>query len=97
MLTEKVTRVSCLWQPLPFRLKLAPTLAWLSLDGSLDFCWVHICTDHIVCAPFNSQGTQRLSDKTDPEKLSVNFHFMKDLGLVTLGQMEIIMAMGGKF
>lgn len=55
------TRVSCLPQPLPLRFMLAPILAWPSLDGSLYFCWVHICTDHIVCAPFDSQGNQRLS------------------------------------
>lgn len=38
----------------------------------------------------------KLPDKTGPEKLSVSFHFMKDLGLAILGQMEITMAMEDK-
>ena len=36
-------------------------------------------------------------DKIDPEKLSVNSHFMKDLGLDSLDQVEIIMAMEDEF
>uniref|UniRef100_A0A8C6R3R8 Acyl carrier protein n=1 Tax=Nannospalax galili TaxID=1026970 RepID=A0A8C6R3R8_NANGA len=39
----------------------------------------------------------KLYDKTDPEKLSVNSHFMKDLGLDSLDQLEIIMAMEDEF
>uniref|UniRef100_A0A8C9PBY3 Acyl carrier protein n=1 Tax=Spermophilus dauricus TaxID=99837 RepID=A0A8C9PBY3_SPEDA len=39
----------------------------------------------------------KLHDKTDPEKLSVNSHFMKDLGLDGLDQVEITMAIEGEF
>ncbi|KAM9054073.1 acyl carrier protein, mitochondrial-like [Megaptera novaeangliae] len=39
----------------------------------------------------------KLYDKTDPEKLLVNSHFMKDLGLDSLDQVEIIMAMEDEF
>ncbi|KAM8956997.1 acyl carrier protein, mitochondrial-like [Lycaon pictus] len=40
---------------------------------------------------------RKLYDKIDPEKLSVNSHFMKDLGLDSLDQVEIIMAMEDEF
>nr|XP_058146609.1 acyl carrier protein, mitochondrial-like [Dasypus novemcinctus] len=39
----------------------------------------------------------KLYDKIDPEKLSVNSHFMKDLGLDSLDQVEIVMAMEDEF
>ncbi|XP_067390342.1 acyl carrier protein, mitochondrial [Emydura macquarii macquarii] len=39
----------------------------------------------------------KLYDKVDPEKLSVTSHFMKDLGLDSLDQVEIIMAMEDEF
>ncbi|EPY75307.1 Acyl carrier protein, mitochondrial precursor-like protein [Camelus ferus] len=39
----------------------------------------------------------KLFDKTDPEKLSVNSHFMKDLGLDSLDQVEMTMAMEDEF
>ncbi|XP_060028796.1 acyl carrier protein, mitochondrial [Erinaceus europaeus] len=39
----------------------------------------------------------KLYDKINPEKLSVNSHFMKDLGLDSLDQVEIIMAMEDEF
>lgn len=39
----------------------------------------------------------KLYDKIDPEKLLVNSHFMTDLGLQSLGQVEIIMAMEDEF
>ncbi|KAM5152144.1 acyl carrier protein, mitochondrial [Mantella aurantiaca] len=39
----------------------------------------------------------KLYDKVDPEKLTVNSHFMKDLGLDSLDQVEIIMAMEDEF
>lgn len=39
----------------------------------------------------------KLYDKVDPEKLSINSHFMKDLGLDSLDQVEIIMAMEDEF
>ncbi|MBN3306825.1 ACPM protein, partial [Amia calva] len=39
----------------------------------------------------------KLYDKINPEKLSVSSHFMKDLGLDSLDQVEIIMAMEDEF
>ncbi|XP_075756044.1 acyl carrier protein, mitochondrial [Pelodiscus sinensis] len=39
----------------------------------------------------------KLYDKVDPDKLSVTSHFMKDLGLDSLDQVEIIMAMEDEF
>ncbi|KAJ1095941.1 hypothetical protein NDU88_001091 [Pleurodeles waltl] len=39
----------------------------------------------------------KLYDKIDPEKLGVDSHFMKDLGLDSLDQVEIIMAMEDEF
>ncbi|XP_068102832.1 acyl carrier protein, mitochondrial [Hyperolius riggenbachi] len=39
----------------------------------------------------------KLYDKVDPEKLNVNSHFMKDLGLDSLDQVEIIMAIEDEF
>merc|ERR1711860_70750 len=39
----------------------------------------------------------KLNDKIDPEKLTVESHFMKDLGLDSLDQVEIIMAMEDEF
>ncbi|KAM7091535.1 LOW QUALITY PROTEIN: acyl carrier protein, mitochondrial [Ciconia maguari] len=39
----------------------------------------------------------KLYDKIDPEKLTAESHFMKDLGLDSLDQVEIIMAMEDEF
>ncbi|XP_069503485.1 acyl carrier protein, mitochondrial [Ambystoma mexicanum] len=39
----------------------------------------------------------KLYDKIDPEKIAVSSHFMKDLGLDSLDQVEIIMAMEDEF
>ncbi|XP_055061992.2 NADH:ubiquinone oxidoreductase subunit AB1a [Misgurnus anguillicaudatus] len=39
----------------------------------------------------------KLYDKINPEKLQVTSHFMKDLGLDSLDQVEIIMAMEDEF
>lgn len=39
----------------------------------------------------------RLYDKIDPEKLTVDSHFIKDLGLDSLDHVEVIMAMEDEF
>lgn len=39
----------------------------------------------------------KLYDKINPDKLAVDSHFMKDLGLDSLDQVEIIMAMEDEF
>lgn len=41
--------------------------------------------------------TLQLFDKIDPEKLTKESHFIKDLGLDSLDQVEIIMAMEDDF
>lgn len=38
-----------------------------------------------------------LYDKIDPEKLKIDSHFMKDLGLDSLDHVEIIMAIEDEF
>jgi NADH dehydrogenase (ubiquinone) 1 alpha/beta subcomplex 1 len=39
----------------------------------------------------------RLYDKIDPEKLTLDSHFMNDLGLDSLDHVEVIMAMEDEF
>jgi len=39
----------------------------------------------------------KLYDKIDPEKITVDSHFMKDLGLDSLDHVEVIMAMEDEF
>jgi len=39
----------------------------------------------------------KLYDKIDPEKVTVDSHFMKDLGLDSLDHVEVIMAMEDEF
>jgi NADH dehydrogenase (ubiquinone) 1 alpha/beta subcomplex 1 len=39
----------------------------------------------------------KLYDKVDPEKLKMDSHFMNDLGLDSLDQVEVIMAMEDEF
>ncbi|KAK2097377.1 NADH dehydrogenase 1, alpha/beta subcomplex subunit 1 ndufab1/ACP [Saguinus oedipus] len=63
-----------------------------------------LCRQYSEAPPLTLEGIQdrvlyvlKLYDKIDPEKLSVNSHFMKDLGLDSLDQVEIIMAMEDEF
>jgi len=39
----------------------------------------------------------RLYDKVNPEKLTVDSHFMQDLGLDSLDHVEVVMAMEDEF
>ena len=64
----------------------------------------HLCRQYSDVPPLTLEGIKdrvlyvlKLYDKIDPEKLSVNSHFMKDLGLDSLDQVEIIMAMEDAF
>ncbi|XP_038183045.1 acyl carrier protein, mitochondrial-like [Arvicola amphibius] len=65
----------------------------------------HLCGQYSGTPPLMLEGIKdqvlyvlKLYDKIDPEKLSVNSHFMKDLGLDSLDQVEIIiMAMEDEF
>uniref|UniRef100_A0A2K6FPD5 Acyl carrier protein n=1 Tax=Propithecus coquereli TaxID=379532 RepID=A0A2K6FPD5_PROCO len=64
----------------------------------------HLCRQYRDAPPLTLEGIKdrvlcvlKLYDKIDPEKLSVNSHFMKDLGLDSLDQVEIIMAMEDEF
>ncbi|XP_045152386.1 acyl carrier protein, mitochondrial-like [Echinops telfairi] len=63
-----------------------------------------LCRRYSDAPPLTLEGIKdrvlyvlKLYDKIDPEKLSVNSHFMKDLGLDSLDQVEIIMAMEDEF
>uniref|UniRef100_A0A8D2BBX0 Acyl carrier protein n=1 Tax=Sciurus vulgaris TaxID=55149 RepID=A0A8D2BBX0_SCIVU len=63
-----------------------------------------LCRQYSDTPPLTLEGIKdrvlyvlKLYDKIDPEKLSVNSHFMKDLGLDSLDQAEIIMAMEDEF
>ncbi|XP_008566487.1 PREDICTED: acyl carrier protein, mitochondrial [Galeopterus variegatus] len=63
-----------------------------------------LCRQYSDAPPLTLEGIKdrvlyvlKLYDKIDPEKLSVNSHFMKDLGLDSLDQVEIIMAMEDEF
>ncbi|XP_017364192.1 acyl carrier protein, mitochondrial-like [Cebus imitator] len=63
-----------------------------------------LCRQYCEAPPLTLAGIQdrvlyvlKLYDNIDPEKLSVNSHFMKDLGLDSLDQVEIIMAMEDEF
>ncbi|KAG8513538.1 Acyl carrier protein, mitochondrial, partial [Galemys pyrenaicus] len=63
-----------------------------------------LCRQYSDAPPLTLEGIKdrvlyvlKLYDKIDPEKLSVTSHFMKDLGLDSLDQVEIIMAMEDEF
>uniref|UniRef100_A0A8C3F3H8 Acyl carrier protein n=1 Tax=Chrysemys picta bellii TaxID=8478 RepID=A0A8C3F3H8_CHRPI len=63
-----------------------------------------LCRHYSDMPPLTLEGIEdrvlyvlKLYDKVDPEKLTVNSHFMKDLGLDSLDQVEIIMAMEDEF
>uniref|UniRef100_A0A8C9E5T3 Acyl carrier protein n=1 Tax=Phocoena sinus TaxID=42100 RepID=A0A8C9E5T3_PHOSS len=53
-----------------------------------------LCHQYRDAPPLTLEG---IKDHTDPEKLLVNSHFMKDLGLDSLDQVEIIMTMEDEF
>ncbi|KAM6114051.1 LOW QUALITY PROTEIN: acyl carrier protein, mitochondrial [Pterocles gutturalis] len=59
-----------------------------------------LCRRYSELPPLTLEGIRervlyvlKLYDKIDPEKLTAESHFMKDLGLDSLDQVEIIMAM----
>ncbi|XP_005288968.2 acyl carrier protein, mitochondrial isoform X1 [Chrysemys picta bellii] len=65
---------------------------------------LQLCRHYSDMPPLTLEGIEdrvlyvlKLYDKVDPEKLTVNSHFMKDLGLDSLDQVEIIMAMEDEF
>ncbi|XP_040611113.1 acyl carrier protein, mitochondrial [Mesocricetus auratus] len=79
---------------------LQPVLALTQVPGKV----THLCRQYSDAPPLTLEGIKdrvlyvlKLYDKIDPEKLSVNSHFMKDLGLDSLDQVEIIMAMEDEF
>ncbi|KAG9331135.1 hypothetical protein AGOR_G00221100 [Albula goreensis] len=70
------------------------------VPGSL----VQVCRQYGDLPPLTLEMIQdrvmyvlKLYDKINPEKLQVASHFMKDLGLDSLDQVEIIMAMEDEF
>ncbi|XP_059948283.1 acyl carrier protein, mitochondrial-like [Mesoplodon densirostris] len=90
-----------------------PDEAWGSAAGRSARCSVlaqvpggvtQLCRQYSDSPPSTLEGIKdhvlyvlKLYDKTDPEQLSVNSHFMKDLVLDSLDQVEIIMAMEDEF
>ncbi|XP_051011337.1 acyl carrier protein, mitochondrial-like [Acomys russatus] len=75
---------------------LQSALALVQVPGRV----THLCRQYSDTPPLTLEGIKdrvlyvlKLYDKTDPEKLSVNSHLMKGLGLDSLDQVEIIMAM----
>ncbi|XP_053131730.1 acyl carrier protein, mitochondrial [Hemicordylus capensis] len=81
--------------PLPGPARLAP-----QATGALFQLWRH----YADLPPLTLDGIKervlyvlKLYDKIDPEKLTAESHFMKDLGLDSLDQVEIIMAMEDEF
>ncbi|XP_053936642.1 acyl carrier protein, mitochondrial [Cuculus canorus] len=79
--------------PGPARRCLAPPVPPLAL-----------CRPYSELPPLTLDGIRervlyvlKLYDKIDPEKLTAESHFMKDLGLDSLDQVEIIMAMEDEF
>ncbi|XP_051021670.1 acyl carrier protein, mitochondrial-like [Acomys russatus] len=79
---------------------LQPALALAKVPGRV----THLCRQYSDAPPLTLEGIKdrvlyvlKLYYKIGPEKLSVNSHFMKDLGLDSLDQVEIIMAMEDEF
>ncbi|XP_002711870.1 acyl carrier protein, mitochondrial [Oryctolagus cuniculus] len=79
---------------------LQPASVLVQVPGSV----TQLCRQYSDAPPLTLEGIRdrvlyvlKLYDKIDPEKLSVNSHFMKDLGLDSLDQVEIIMAMEDEF
>uniref|UniRef100_A0A8B9YK25 Acyl carrier protein n=1 Tax=Bos mutus grunniens TaxID=30521 RepID=A0A8B9YK25_BOSMU len=77
-----------------------PALVLAQVPGRV----TQLCRQYSDAPPLTLEGIKdrvlyvlKLYDKIDPEKLSVNSHFMKDLGLDSLDQVEIIMAMEDEF
>ncbi|XP_053326598.1 acyl carrier protein, mitochondrial [Spea bombifrons] len=78
---------------------IAPILA-PQVSGSL----LQLCRQYGDLPPLTLESIServlyvlKLYDKIDPEKLAATSHFMKDLGLDSLDQVEIIMAMEDEF
>ncbi|XP_032622114.1 acyl carrier protein, mitochondrial [Chelonoidis abingdonii] len=76
----------------------------ISLAGSQVSGTLQLCRHYSDLPPLTLESIQervlyvlKLYDKVDPEKLTVTAHFMKDLGLDSLDQVEIIMAMEDEF
>uniref|UniRef100_A0A2K5HYE3 Acyl carrier protein n=1 Tax=Colobus angolensis palliatus TaxID=336983 RepID=A0A2K5HYE3_COLAP len=79
---------------------LQPALKLAQVPGRV----TQLCRQYSDMPPLTLEGIRdhvlyvlKLYDKIDPEKLTVDSHFMKDLGLDSLDQVEIIMAMEDEF
>ncbi|XP_011800039.1 PREDICTED: acyl carrier protein, mitochondrial-like [Colobus angolensis palliatus] len=79
---------------------LQPALKFAQVPGRV----TQLCRQYSDMLPLTLEGIRdcvlyvlKLYDKIDPEKLSVDSHFMKDLGLDSLDQVEIIMAREDEF
>ncbi|XP_060249241.1 acyl carrier protein, mitochondrial-like [Meriones unguiculatus] len=79
---------------------LQPALALAQVPGRI----THLCRQYSDAPSLTLEEIKdrvlyvlKLHDKIDPEKLSVNSHFMKDLGVDSVDQVEIIAAMENEF
>ncbi|XP_062973629.1 acyl carrier protein, mitochondrial-like [Elgaria multicarinata webbii] len=75
-----------------------------SLSPQVSGVFLQLCRHYADLPPLTLDGIKervlyvlKLYDKIEPEKLAVDSHFMKDLGLDSLDQVEIIMAMEDEF
>ncbi|XP_011544158.2 acyl carrier protein, mitochondrial isoform X1 [Homo sapiens] len=106
LVLAQVTRgdFAAAWQGDPVR-RSSKTFQEAMLEGhGVPGRVTQLCRQYSDMPPLTLEGIQdrvlyvlKLYDKIDPEKLSVNSHFMKDLGLDSLDQVEIIMAMEDEF
>uniref|UniRef100_A0A2K5RDL0 Acyl carrier protein n=1 Tax=Cebus imitator TaxID=2715852 RepID=A0A2K5RDL0_CEBIM len=67
-----------------------PAAVLMQVPGRVTQLCRQYCEDHVLYI-------LKLYNKIEPEKLCINSHFMKDLGLDRLDQVEIIMAMEDEF
>ncbi|XP_069342109.1 acyl carrier protein, mitochondrial [Eulemur rufifrons] len=107
-----LSRVPTLAAARPLSTVLCPAWTWTRLGASepapmlaqVPSPVTQLCRQYSDAPPLTLEGIKdrvlyvlKLYDKIDPEKLSVDSHFMKDLGLDSLDQVEIIMAMEDEF
>uniref|UniRef100_A0A8D0GZ46 Acyl carrier protein n=1 Tax=Sphenodon punctatus TaxID=8508 RepID=A0A8D0GZ46_SPHPU len=88
------------WETFPF----VAAVTSVTAANQVSSTFPPLCRHYSDLPPLSLEGIRdrvlyvlKLYDKVDPEKLTVNSHFMKDLGFDSLDQVEIIMAMEDEF
>ncbi|XP_075418634.1 acyl carrier protein, mitochondrial-like [Tenrec ecaudatus] len=100
----QATTLAVAW---PFSTTLFPLGIWTSLRTLSSVSMLMQAPgsrQHSNAPPLTLEGIKdhvlyvlKLYDKIDPEKFSMNFHFMKNHGLDSWEQVEIVMAMEDEF